>query len=94
MKKGLVPTGFSDNAWNALTYIIRLYDDISCRFYILNTTSRTINTMHKEKDTHIYRIIKEASEKELKKIETYLLPVVHFEFLGLFQYIHSQSKCN
>ncbi len=76
MKKVLVPTDFSDNAWDALTYTIRLYDDIPCRFYILNThqvsTSRTTNTMHKERDTHMYRIMKETSEKELKKIENYL----------------------
>jgi len=28
MKKVLIPTDFSDNAWDALTYAIRLYDDI------------------------------------------------------------------
>ncbi len=76
MKKVLVPTDFSDNAWDALTYAIRLYDDIPCRFYILNTyqvsTSRTTNTMHKQRDTHMYRMLKETSEKELKKIENYL----------------------
>jgi nucleotide-binding universal stress UspA family protein len=76
MKKVLVPTDFSDNAWDALTYAIRLYDDIPCRFYILNTylisTSRTTNTMHKQRDTHMYRMMKETSEKRLKKIENYL----------------------
>ncbi len=76
MKKVLIPTDFSDNAWDALTYAIRLFDDIPCRFYILNTyqisTSRTTNTMHKERDTHMYRMLKETSEKELKKIENYL----------------------
>ena len=76
MKKVLVPTDFSDNAWDALTYAIRLYDDIPCRFYILNTyqvnTSRTTNTMHKKRDTHMYRMLKETSEKELRKIKNYL----------------------
>jgi len=76
MKKVLVPTDFSDNAWDALTYTIRLYDDIPCRFYILNTfvvsPSRITNTMHKERNTHMYRILKEASEKGLKEIEDYL----------------------
>jgi len=76
MKKVLVPTDFSNNAWDALTYAIRLYDDIPCHFYILNTyqvsTSRTVNTMNKERDTHIYRVLKEFSEKELKKIDNYL----------------------
>jgi len=76
MKNVLIPTDFSDNAWDALQYAIRLYDDIPTCFYILNTyqvsTSRTTNTMHKERDTHMYRLLKEVSEKELKKIETYL----------------------
>jgi len=76
MKKVLLPTDFSDNAWDALTYAIRLYDDIPCLFYILNTyqvsTSRMTNTMHKERDTHMYRALKEESEEELKKIENYL----------------------
>ncbi|MCF6348669.1 MAG: universal stress protein [Flavobacteriaceae bacterium] len=56
MKKVLVPTDFSDNAWDALIYAIRLYDDIPCCFYILNT----------------YPISKTSSEKELKKISNYL----------------------
>jgi len=76
MKKVIIPTDFSDNAWDALTYAIRLYDDIPCRFYILNTyqisPSWSTNIMHKERNTHMYRVLKEASEKELKKIEKYL----------------------
>jgi len=76
VKKILVPTDFSDNAWDALTYAIRLFDDIPCTFYILNTyqvsPSRITNTMHKERDTHMYRMLKEASEKALKEIENHL----------------------
>ena len=76
MKKVLVPTDFSDNAWDALMYAIRLYDDIPCHFYILNTyqvsPSRTVNTMNIERDTHMYRVLKEDSENEFKKIDAYL----------------------
>ncbi len=76
MKKIIVPTDFSDNAWDALTYAIRLFDDIPCTFYILNTyqvsSSRILNTMHKERDTLMHHFLKEESEKELKKIRTYL----------------------
>jgi len=76
MKKVLIPTDFSDNAWDALTYAIRLYDDIPCQFYILNTyqvsPSWSTNTMHKERNTHMYRVLKETSEKELRNIEKYL----------------------
>jgi len=72
MKKVLIPTDFSHNAWDALTYAIRLYDDIPCRFYILNTfqasPSRMRSTMHKLRDTRLHRVLKSESEKELKKI--------------------------
>lgn len=76
MKKIIIPTDFSDNAWDALIYAIRLFDDISCTFYVLNTyqvsSSRVLNTIHKERDTLMYHFLKEESEKELKKISTHL----------------------
>ena len=76
MKKIIVPTDFSENAWDALIYAIRLFDDIPCVFYILNTyqvsSSRVLNTMHKVRGTRMYHMLKEASEKALKKIEGYL----------------------
>ncbi len=32
----LVPTDFSDNAWNALKYGIQLYKNVACTFYLLH----------------------------------------------------------
>jgi nucleotide-binding universal stress UspA family protein len=76
MKKILVPTDFSDNAWDALMYAIRLYDDIPAHFYILNTylvgASRVSNIKNKARNTHIYQYAKKESESELQKINTYL----------------------
>lgn len=37
MKKILVPTDFSNNAYNALYYATRLFKNEACQFYILNT---------------------------------------------------------
>lgn len=37
MKKIIVPTDFSDNAYNALRYAVQLLKDEICTFYILNT---------------------------------------------------------
>jgi len=37
MKRILVPTDFSNNAYNALFYATRLFEHQSCHFYILNT---------------------------------------------------------
>lgn len=76
MKKILIPTDFSDNAWDALTYAIRMYDDIPCRFYILNTfevvASGTNTTLHSGATKKIVAILKEDSQRGLTKIENYL----------------------
>jgi len=40
-RKILLPTDFSKNAWNAMTYAIELYKDEVCEFYILNTFNAT-----------------------------------------------------
>lgn len=42
MKKILLPTDFSENAWNAVKYAISLYVDEECEFYLLNTYTPTI----------------------------------------------------
>ena len=76
MKNILVPTDFSDNAWDALTYAIRMYDDIPCCFYILNTyevnPSRVSSTMHQFGARKVYEILKNESIDELHKISKYL----------------------
>ena len=76
MKKILVPTDFSDNAWDALTYAIRLYDDIPCTFYILNTyqviSSGAKASIHTGASKKLYELLKEDSEKGLEKIENHL----------------------
>ncbi len=34
----LLPTDFSDNAWNAIVYTLKLYAHETCTFYLLNAT--------------------------------------------------------
>ncbi|NNE76243.1 MAG: universal stress protein, partial [Pricia sp.] len=36
MKTILIPTDFSQNAWNALEYAVKLFQDVPCTFYILH----------------------------------------------------------
>ena len=36
MMQILVPTDFSKNAWNAIKYGLKLFEDINCRFYLLH----------------------------------------------------------
>lgn len=37
MKKILLPTDFSKNAWNAIDYALQFFENEECLFYILNT---------------------------------------------------------
>jgi hypothetical protein len=37
MKRILLPTYFSENAYNAIFYAVQLNKDIKCKFYILHT---------------------------------------------------------
>lgn len=37
MKKILLPTDFSENAWNAISYALELHKDQKCQFFVLNT---------------------------------------------------------
>jgi nucleotide-binding universal stress UspA family protein len=76
MKNILVPTDFSDNAWDALTYAIRMYDDIPCCYYILNSyevnPSKISSTMHQFGARKVYDILKDESSEELQKISKHL----------------------
>ncbi|MFI0431104.1 universal stress protein [Mariniflexile sp. HMF6888] len=65
----LLPTDFSDNAWNAIVYALKLYADEFCTFYflhsryILNPVSRTYIT------THYVDTLKEQALKELADLK-------------------------
>ncbi len=37
MTRILLPTDFSDNAYEAIVYALSLYKDVACKFYLLNT---------------------------------------------------------
>ena len=37
MKKILLPTDFSENSWNAISYALQLFKDEKCTFYLLHT---------------------------------------------------------
>ncbi|MFD0796316.1 universal stress protein [Maribacter chungangensis] len=42
MKRVLIPTDFSDNAWNAVQYALALFKEEACTFYLLNTYTPAI----------------------------------------------------
>lgn len=42
MKRILIPTDFSENAWNAISYAIQLFSEDTCQFFLLNTYTPVI----------------------------------------------------
>ena len=45
MKKILLPTDFSDNSWNAIKYVLKLYKKEECIFFLLNAYTPIIYQM-------------------------------------------------
>lgn len=41
MKNILIPTDFSDNAWNAIRYGMAFFKKIKCNFYLVNVSPIT-----------------------------------------------------
>jgi nucleotide-binding universal stress UspA family protein len=70
-RKILLPTDFSENAWNAILYATRLFKDIECDFYILNVYSvigfASDNMLVPEIGEIAYLKVKETSEKGLNR---------------------------
>ncbi len=70
MKRILIPTDFSDNAWNTILYALELYRNIPCEFYILNTYDvtpvRLATTISSQRVGHIYETVKIESKEGLK----------------------------
>jgi nucleotide-binding universal stress UspA family protein len=73
MKRILLPTDFSENAYNAISYAVQLYKDIKCKFYILHTyTPVSIsagNMVHNYSSFNLQEITKETAKRKIKEIE-------------------------
>lgn len=73
MKKILVPTDFSDNAYNAIQYAMKLFEKETCTFYLLNTFTPAAYNIGTMADSYsalrLQEIVKENSENELARIE-------------------------
>ncbi|GAA4272856.1 universal stress protein [Aquimarina gracilis] len=71
-KKILLPTDFSQNAWNAIEYATELYKNETCDFYILNAFNASgyalESMMVPEPGEKLYEEAKEKSEQGLSKI--------------------------
>ncbi|UOB17528.1 universal stress protein [Abyssalbus ytuae] len=73
MKNILLPTDFSDNAWNAIEYALQIFKDEECKFYLLNAYSPPLtqpsNPITSATTTKaLLDIAKKASEDGLKNV--------------------------
>jgi len=71
-KKILIPTDFSKNAWNALTYATTLFKNDDCTFYLLNAFQlyhfTTDSLIEPEPGQPAYEQAREESEKGLEQL--------------------------
>ncbi|MGW9685763.1 universal stress protein [Flagellimonas sp. 2504JD1-5] len=92
MKNILLPTDFSDNSWNAIFFALKLFKDVSCNFFVLNTYNpnqkNVMGARTYVRTGMIIDALAESSKNGLKKIETYLKenhknPLHTFQFISL-----------
>ncbi|MEL6810313.1 MAG: universal stress protein [Bacteroidota bacterium] len=74
MKRIILPTDFSDNAFNAIRYAVKLYEGEACTFYLLNTftpasTYVGVNMVNTYSALHLEDIAARNSQKGLDEIE-------------------------
>ncbi|SHK38857.1 Nucleotide-binding universal stress protein, UspA family [Maribacter aquivivus] len=101
MKNILIPTDFSDNAWNALVYGISFFKKTHCTFHIVHINSINTNAsgeaaMYVSPDILEKTILAESNEKLKalsKKIEQLPLNVKHeFHFKAIYGFFTDQLK--
>lgn len=75
MKRILLPTDFSDNADNAISYAVQLYKDVKCKFFLIHSYTPLVTNTGSMLDTYsppaIQNIEKETAEQKLKETENF-----------------------
>lgn len=101
MQKILIPTDFSENAWNAIDYAMQLFRNKRCTFYLLNTYTPVIPSsrfMAKMVDgVRIVDAVRENSERGLLKTvnqikSKYGNPNHSFETISSFNLLMEEVK--
>ncbi len=74
MKKIILPTDFSANAYNAITYATQLYKDVETTFYLINTYTPTVYQpeyiIHSPGQIGLGDMYQQNSETELDTLKT------------------------
>jgi nucleotide-binding universal stress UspA family protein len=68
-RKILLPTDFSDNAWSAIVYALKLYKDEECTFYFLNSTNLKTSKLS-NLPNKLLKSMEEDALKELLALKT------------------------
>ena len=68
MKHILLPTDFSDNAWSALVYAVKLYKYEVCTFYILHANPLTPSSLSNLSDVYLKNTIQQC-ERQLNEVK-------------------------
>ncbi|MCP4974751.1 MAG: universal stress protein [Maribacter sp.] len=105
MKRIILPTDFSDNAYNAICYAINLFKDDECTFYLLHTYTPAIYqaeyVLHSPGQIGLGDIYQENSLTELKDLKKRLIAefnnkkhtfMVHSAFNTLVEEIVETSR--
>ncbi len=95
MKKIILPTDFSENAYNAIIYALQLFNDEECTFYLLNTYTPVLydsEYMYYNPTVSIDEVYKSNSKKGLEKLQKRVTkefnnPKHHFERLSVFNFL-------
>lgn len=64
----LLPTDFSDNAWTAVLYAIKLNEEVPCRFYFVHSTKLMASTSS-SMSSKLTRVLNEKALKDLAEVK-------------------------
>lgn len=101
MKKILLPTDFSPNAYNAIEYAVNLFKDEECTFYLLNTFTPVLYDteyiLYSSSQPGLEEIYRNNSEKGLNKVKRRITqkdknPNHHFELISSFNLLIEEIK--
>ncbi|MFI1771607.1 universal stress protein [Thalassobellus citreus] len=71
MKNILIPTDFSENAWNAIEYALSFFSKSTCNFYILHVNTSNVLAYNENvpvfDDANVSSVLKHSSKKLLQQ---------------------------
>jgi nucleotide-binding universal stress UspA family protein len=101
MKKILLPTDFSENAYNAISYAIKAFKDVECTFYLLNTYTPVLYDseyiLYNSTQPNLAEAYKKNSLTGLRKVERKIYrdfnnPKHNFEKISAFNLLIDEMK--